>query len=501
VNDATPTTIFQGLLNRLPVRRLLLSAALSAGASAAQARELTTQAEPATQPAQIDQLQNTRMGPYQLAEGDRYAQAAPVRTAQVSTPAQVNTPPVGQATPVQATPVQAAPVQVTPVQSTPVAPVSTPAPTTPVTVAPVTAPVTVTLTDVPADHWARQAIKVLLAKGLLKGYPDGSFQGNKPISRYEAATIFAKLLDSGALQGAGLNSADMTVVARGLAEVADQVMDVSRRLGTVEAQSASREARMLHIEQQVVQMTTLLASVVPDPAASGRLNAVESAVQALPGVLVGKATVEDLTALRTSNDALTAQLSALTAREQALEDRLTALQAEKAVQATLPAAFPEPVPAPPEGPKRFSATVGGTGTVTASGLRYGVEAGLSVGHVLGPVGAQVEVFSRPSAQAIGASVAVNASFNAAGLEPYVGAGAGIVLSPSRADVTTKTSDTFALALVGVNYPLNDSLGLYAQGDARYFFSSKGYGTGLETQAGSTQGGVGVGFKVGMRFSF
>lgn len=50
-------------------------------------------------------------------------------------------------------------------------------------------------TDVPADHWSYAALDELARDGIIQGYADGSFQGNRPMSRYEMATIVAKAMD------------------------------------------------------------------------------------------------------------------------------------------------------------------------------------------------------------------------------------------------------------------------------------------------------------------
>ncbi|MGY2897242.1 hypothetical protein ACVWZX_005288, partial [Deinococcus sp. UYEF24] len=52
-----------------------------------------------------------------------------------------------------------------------------------------------TLTDVPAGHWAKDAIDKIVAKGIILGYPDGTFRGTQNLTRYEAAVIIARLLD------------------------------------------------------------------------------------------------------------------------------------------------------------------------------------------------------------------------------------------------------------------------------------------------------------------
>jgi len=49
--------------------------------------------------------------------------------------------------------------------------------------------------DVPTDHWAYNAIDKLASAGLLEGYPDGTFKGQKALSRYEFAVAIARMLD------------------------------------------------------------------------------------------------------------------------------------------------------------------------------------------------------------------------------------------------------------------------------------------------------------------
>lgn len=41
--------------------------------------------------------------------------------------------------------------------------------------------------DIPANHWAYEALEVLRAEGILVGYPDGYYRGARPLTRYELA--------------------------------------------------------------------------------------------------------------------------------------------------------------------------------------------------------------------------------------------------------------------------------------------------------------------------
>lgn len=48
--------------------------------------------------------------------------------------------------------------------------------------------------DLSKDHWAYDAVRRLVAEGLLEGYSDGSFDGRRVISRYDLAVLLAKML-------------------------------------------------------------------------------------------------------------------------------------------------------------------------------------------------------------------------------------------------------------------------------------------------------------------
>jgi len=48
--------------------------------------------------------------------------------------------------------------------------------------------------DTPTNHWAYDAIAELAAKGLIEGYPDGTFKGDRAMTRYEMAIVVARLL-------------------------------------------------------------------------------------------------------------------------------------------------------------------------------------------------------------------------------------------------------------------------------------------------------------------
>ena len=52
--------------------------------------------------------------------------------------------------------------------------------------------------DVPAGHWAYDSVAELAAEGVVDGYADGTFGGDKLMTRYEMAQIVAKAMAKGA---------------------------------------------------------------------------------------------------------------------------------------------------------------------------------------------------------------------------------------------------------------------------------------------------------------
>lgn len=52
--------------------------------------------------------------------------------------------------------------------------------------------------DVPKNHWAYEYVSALKGNGVLTGYPDGEFKGDRPMTRYEFAAMLYKAMLEGA---------------------------------------------------------------------------------------------------------------------------------------------------------------------------------------------------------------------------------------------------------------------------------------------------------------
>ena len=53
--------------------------------------------------------------------------------------------------------------------------------------------------DVPANHWAYEYVATLAGNGIVEGYPDGNFSGDRPMTRYEFAAMLYRAMLKGAV--------------------------------------------------------------------------------------------------------------------------------------------------------------------------------------------------------------------------------------------------------------------------------------------------------------
>jgi len=84
--------------------------------------------------------------------------------------------------------------------------------------------------DVPAKHWAYDAVKKLAKDGIVEGYGDGTFRGDRTMTRYEMAQIVANAITK--LDKA--DAANKALVNKLAAEFADELASLNVRLTKVE---------------------------------------------------------------------------------------------------------------------------------------------------------------------------------------------------------------------------------------------------------------------------
>ena len=144
-------------------------------------------------------------------------------------------------------------------------------------------------TDVPKDHWAYNAVQELVSKGYVTSYPDGTFMGNRTLTRYEFATVVKRILDNidGRLESqptqtapaaastpettpaaSGMSSEDAAQISKLVAEFKVELTVIGTRMDKVEAEMADIKSRFGTVE-----------AIVTDP--EGAFRATKSDVSKL----------------------------------------------------------------------------------------------------------------------------------------------------------------------------------------------------------------------------
>jgi S-layer homology domain len=171
-------------------------------------------------------------------------------------------------------------------------------------------------TDVPAGHWAQEAVDYASKAGLVQGYPDQTFKGNKTLTRYEAAMIFYRLQKSGAM--GNMNAEGQAAMTAGMGDVQTELEDIKAKLDEADAAAQDQAARIDALE----------AATPGEPAAAPDTTDLEARLQALedaePAAADTTALEDRLKALEDAAAVPAAEPAA--ADTTALEDRLQALE-------------------------------------------------------------------------------------------------------------------------------------------------------------------------------
>lgn len=146
--------------------------------------------------------------------------------------------------------------------------------------------------DVPTDHWAYNAVQSLASRGYVLGYPDGTFSGNRQMTRYEFATIVARILaeldvklgetpaiqptnvDPKAAEKAGVTKEDLETIQKLVDEFKVELTVIGTRLDTVEATVNELKEKLDTVD-----------AIVSDP--EGAFESAKSDISKLKKVTIG----------------------------------------------------------------------------------------------------------------------------------------------------------------------------------------------------------------------
>ena len=115
--------------------------------------------------------------------------------------------------------------------------------------------------DVPLNHWAYDSVQSLAAKGVIVGYPDGTFGGAKSLTRYEFAEATAKALAY--VEGMGFAVAEDVAILEKLAiEFADELASLGVTVADLEASLGAQSEAVAALEETVAKLDTFFDPVV-----------------------------------------------------------------------------------------------------------------------------------------------------------------------------------------------------------------------------------------------
>lgn len=134
--------------------------------------------------------------------------------------------------------------------------------------------------DVSSDDWAYQAVADLSDQGIVEGYPDGTFRGQRNMTRYELAQVIARLM----AREDQLNAEQRATLDKLAGAYADELSSLGVRVSNLEKKvgniSWSGDARMRYIDNSVDKADTwdgrmrinVKGQVSPSTSVNGRLT-------------------------------------------------------------------------------------------------------------------------------------------------------------------------------------------------------------------------------------
>ncbi|MBQ7569051.1 S-layer homology domain-containing protein [bacterium] len=104
--------------------------------------------------------------------------------------------------------------------------------------------------DVPANHWAKDAVETLAAKHIVEGYPDGTFKGDRATTRWELAMVVARLLKQ--IEDGQSNFAtkqDLEAINRLANSLKDELEALGQRVTKLEGDVSKLDQRVTELER------------------------------------------------------------------------------------------------------------------------------------------------------------------------------------------------------------------------------------------------------------
>lgn len=104
--------------------------------------------------------------------------------------------------------------------------------------------------DVPENHWARDAVADLASKGILEGYPDGTFKGDRAATRWEMAMVASRIVAKMEQADATFaTKADLEALRNLVNSLRDELDALGVRVKNLEEKTAELDKRVTELER------------------------------------------------------------------------------------------------------------------------------------------------------------------------------------------------------------------------------------------------------------
>ncbi len=122
--------------------------------------------------------------------------------------------------------------------------------------------------DVPANHWACEAVSQMASKGIIQGFPDGNYKGNQNVSRYQLAMMTARMLANIEQNGTG------SIAKNDLQTLEKLTVEFAYELALLGVKVTSLEDDMKNVKEDVAGLKKDVSSI-KDSIKNGGLDKVK----------------------------------------------------------------------------------------------------------------------------------------------------------------------------------------------------------------------------------
>ena len=175
-------------------------------------------------------------------------------------------------------------------------------------------PVRAQFADIPAGHYAETSVLKLTQLGILTGFPDGLFRGERPVVRFELALILSRMWDNWSVEQLGDVWSEIVSLEAQLAELRGSGESIRRNeamITSLEAELTRTQERLLALDDRTANLRLTREDVSELETGLGTLR---RAVQTLRGQIMA------------GNDQRGQDAQGITGRLQEASDRLDFLE-------------------------------------------------------------------------------------------------------------------------------------------------------------------------------